>query len=68
MDELIWRFDILIYRLFYWRWKKRLEDRPDIRKIFLDYLNHWEAIHREPAMGIGKPPRLRIPRKEERHE
>ena len=59
--RIIWKFDILIYKLFYWRWRKKLENRSDIRKLFLLYLNQWETIHREPAMGIGAVPKLKTP-------
>ena len=62
--KMIWKFDILIYKLFYWRWKQKLIDRRDIRLLFLVYLNSWEAVHREPAMGIGKPPVLKTPEME----
>jgi hypothetical protein len=65
MKSIIWKFDMLIYRLFYWRWNKRLANRSDIRKLFLNYFNAWEAIEREPAMGIGPhPPKLEISIKE----
>ena len=65
MKKLIWKFDILIYRLFYWRWNKILSNRSDIRKLFFSYLNSWEAIEREPAMGIGPPIKLKIPKMNE---
>jgi len=39
MSKLIWKFDMLIYRLFYWRWNKRLSARKDLQRLFLDYLN-----------------------------
>jgi len=65
MKKLLWEFDILIYRLFCWRWAGKLRERQDIRKLFLNYLNSGEAIHREPAMGIGPPPKLKIPKQKE---
>ncbi len=43
MKRMVWNFDMLIYRLFYWRWRKKLENRSDIRKLFLRYLNNWEG-------------------------
>jgi hypothetical protein len=61
MKKIIWEFDMFIYRLFYWRWRKHLEDRADIRQLFLKYLNACEARHREPAMGIGGCPELKEP-------
>jgi len=63
MKALIWKFDIIVYRLFYWRWNNKLANNADIRKLFLDFLNSWEAIDREPAMGIGgNPPQLKEPK------
>ena len=58
---ILWKFDMLIYRLFYWRWNRKLIEREDIRRLFLRYLNSWQAVHREPAMGIGVPPKLQTP-------
>lgn len=57
MKWLIWQFDRLIYFLFYWRWNPKLKNDPVLRKLFLSYLKSWEAIYREPAMGIGSPPK-----------
>ena len=62
MKKLLWIFDICIYRLFYWRWNGKLSESHDLRKLFLNYLNSWEAVYREPAMGIGPPPKLKIPK------
>jgi len=61
IKKIVWKFDMMIYHLFYWRWNKRLIERHDIRQLFLKYLNSWEAVYREPAMGIGTPPKLRKP-------
>ena len=57
----IWKFDMIIYRLFYWRWKQRLIENDDIRRLFLQYLQAWETISNEPAMGIGTPPKFPFP-------
>lgn len=66
MKKLLWVFDIFIYCLFRWRWAGKLSERHDLRKLFLSYLNSWEAIGREPAMGIGpSPPTLKIPKQKE---
>jgi len=61
IQSLIWKFDMMIYRLFYWRWKRRLIENDDIRRLFLKYLQAWETISKEPAMGIGKPPKFPFP-------
>ena len=66
MKTLIWKFDMMVYRLFYRRWNERLKNRADIRRLFLDYLNAWEAIYNEPVMGIGgNPPQLQKPKMKE---
>ena len=64
MKLLLWKFDMLIYRLFYWRWNKKLMNDDNLRSLFLRYLNSWDAISREPAMGVGKPPRFPVPKAE----
>lgn len=62
-EKIIWQFDMIIYSLFYWRWEKHLSRRRDIRKLFITYLNNWEAISDEPCMGIGEGgfPKLKKP-------
>jgi len=63
MKKLLWIFDICIYRLFYWRWNDKFSESHDLRKLFLDYLNSWEAIYREPAMGIESSSlKLKVPK------
>jgi hypothetical protein len=47
IKKLIWKFDILVYRLFYWRWRRKFESRSDIRKLFLGYLTDWEEQGRK---------------------
>lgn len=54
INKMIWKFDILIYKLFRWRWNEKFKNNSNYRKLFLRYLNAWEAIEREPAMGIGE--------------
>lgn len=56
MKKLIWWFDLAIYGLFRWRWNKRFVRNTELRKRFLSFLNAWEALNREPAMGIGLNP------------
>lgn len=63
MNRLLWKFDMIIYRLFYWRWNKRLINDDQLRSTFMYYLNTWDSISKEPAMGIGKPPRFPRPEK-----
>ena len=62
IKHIVWQIDIFIYKLFYWRWRNKLENRSDIRQLFLRYLNSWEALHNEPCMGVGgNPPELKTP-------
>lgn len=35
------RLDLLIYRLFYWRWKPLLEDDPKLLILFKDWIDGW---------------------------
>lgn len=39
----IWQFDLLVYRLYSWRWNWRLEQDATLRKIFVDKMNQWEV-------------------------
>lgn len=48
MRKLIWKFDLLIYRLFYWRWLPRLKCDPDLAHLFAEYCRTWAE---------GNPPR-----------
>jgi len=59
--KLLWKFDMLVYQLFYWRWNDRLINDDILRRLFLSYLKSWETIANEPAMGIGKPPKFPMP-------
>ena len=61
-NKIVWHFDLVIYRLFRWRWNQRFIDNHKLRQYFIRYLNSWEAIHNEPAMGIGpEPPKMPNP-------
>ena len=35
-------FDGMIYRLFYWRWDKKLAKDKGLRDLFRAHLDHWE--------------------------
>lgn len=43
MNKLIWKFDILIYKLFRWRWNDKLKNNPELRALFLKYFTAWES-------------------------
>jgi len=47
INRLIWKFDMAIYRLFYWRWNKRLMMRGDIRRLFMQGLTEYERMATE---------------------
>lgn len=40
--KIIWEFDMLIYRLFYWRWNRRLIEDDKLRRLFVMFINSWE--------------------------
>jgi hypothetical protein len=35
-------FDGLIYRLFYWRWNKKLAENQELFDFFLNYMIEWK--------------------------
>lgn len=43
MKKLKW-YDLLIYRLFYWKWKPILAARPDLRELAIAYLKAYDAL------------------------
>lgn len=63
LKKIIWKFDILIHKLFYWCWHRKFENEHNLRQLFIRYLNAWEVIDKEPRMGIGfKSPELKMPK------
>ena len=36
--------DMLIYRLFVWRWNKLLTVRPDLRELFISWLKAYDMV------------------------
>lgn len=36
-------FDMLIYRLFYWRWMPLLKSDPQLLGLFQQWMNGWIA-------------------------
>jgi len=42
VDKIIQKFDMAIYRLFYWRWNRKLEKNEDMRQLFIDSLTSYE--------------------------
>lgn len=45
MRKLIWKIDLLIYRLFYWRWSPRLRNDPDLAYLFSKIGAAWTNAH-----------------------
>jgi hypothetical protein len=43
MKRIGW-FDMMIYRIWYWRWNKILANRPDIREFFISYLKAFDVV------------------------
>lgn len=41
MKRLLLKFDILVYRLFYWRWSPRLKNDPDLAYMFAEIGAEW---------------------------
>ena len=37
------RFDMLVYRLFYWRWKPLLEKDPILLSLFREWIDGYTA-------------------------
>lgn len=43
--KLIWQFDLLVYRLFYWRWNSRLIGDERLFRMFKRWMDEWESRH-----------------------
>lgn len=41
--KITW-FDWWIYRLFHWRWKRILENRPDMRELMIATLKAYDTL------------------------
>lgn len=37
-------FDMLVYRLYCWRWNRILSARPDYRELFIAYLKAFDVL------------------------
>lgn len=35
------RFDLWVYKLFYWRWNPILHTHPEVRRAFLEHMQTW---------------------------
>jgi len=39
--SLIWKFDLLVYRLFFWRWNPRLKADANLAYAFSVFMQAW---------------------------
>lgn len=37
-------YDMLIYRLFHWRWNKILQQKPDLRELFISWMKAFDVV------------------------
>lgn len=51
MKKLIWKIDMLLYRLFYWRWAPRLKADPNLAYMFKEFSVAWSAAN--PPTNLG---------------
>ena len=52
MRKIIFQLDILVYRLFYWRWNERIARDTKLRNMFL---NHMSGSKMNNVMTEDKP-------------
>lgn len=45
MKQLIWKIDLLIYRIFYWRWSARIKSDPNLAYMFAKFTAAWSKEH-----------------------
>ena len=50
--NLVWKFDIFVYKLFYLRWNKKLAEREDIRDLFAKTLEDWGTQQKAAKKGV----------------
>ena len=50
MKKLNW-IDMLVYRLFYWRWNKIFANRPDILDYFIGRFRLYDKFYRDFREG-----------------
>lgn len=52
MKRLIWKFDMAIYRLFQWRWNKRLAQSPELAAFFAEWSRRYSREHGPVAAEV----------------
>lgn len=43
MTKRINKFDMFVYRLFYWRWKPLLDEDPQLLSLFREWITSWQS-------------------------
>lgn len=43
MKKISW-LDMLVYRLFCWRWSKLLSRRPDLREMMVSWMKAYDVV------------------------
>ena len=46
VNSIVWKFDMFIYRLFYWRWNNRLKENVNIFNLFKEWVDNYEHIEK----------------------
>jgi len=44
--------DMLVYRLYVWRWNPILASRPDLREIFIAYLKAFDVLDEDDPVKV----------------
>lgn len=39
--KFIWKFDLFIYKLFFWRWERRLKKDRDLARLFETWITTY---------------------------
>lgn len=50
--RLLWKFDMVIYRIFQWRWNKRLRESPELSALFAEWSRRYARAHQPIATEI----------------
>lgn len=52
LKYILWRFDLMVYRLFYWRWSKRIAKSPELSAFFVEWTKRYAQSHPPLAAHI----------------
>ncbi len=59
MKRLIWLFDMMVYRLFYWRWNRRLQANAHLCMMFKYFIDAHVERSPEEVEKLNKELRKR---------